>query len=629
MIEHEIRLLSRETIDKIAAGEVVERPASCVKELVENAIDAGASAITVEIKEGGTTFIRVSDDGCGIKKEQIPLAFLRHSTSKIQKAEDLVAIHSLGFRGEALSSMAAVSRMEMITKTTDSLTGYHYCIEGAREVFFNEIGAPDGTSIIIRELFFNTPARRKFLKSPVTEGNYIQEILEHLALSHPAISFRLLSNGQEKVVTSGSDNLKEAIYQVYGREIASALIPFAWEDSFVKIQGFLGDSVINRGNRNFENFYVQGRFVKSKLLSLAVEEGYRGYLMQHQYPFVVLFFTFSDAMVDVNVHPTKMEVRFENSAHLAEILENSIHERLIHREDIREEKITEEENKKAQPSLKKEQIGAEPFEKKSIQKMQKTIAASFMTDLSSTEDENLPDDSMDVLKENSLYQAKESQAQAEEEIQPPAKKIQYEQSRLPFLSEEAKKSYQILGQIFDTYWIVEFNDKMYIIDQHAAHEKVLFERTMKKLKEKTMTSQQISPAMILSLSQSEQEILERYRDAFFSLGFSFEPFGGKEYQITAVPANLFNIDARQFFLDALSSLADFKKTDTNELILEKVASMSCKAAVKGHMKLSLDEAKALIDELLSLDNPYHCPHGRPTIISMSHYELDKKFKRIV
>ena len=628
MVRNEIALLNQETIDKIAAGEVVERPSSVVKELVENAIDAGATAITVEIKDGGITLLRITDNGYGIPKEEIPLAFLRHTTNKIRSASELLSLHTLGFRGEALSSIAAVSKVELITKTKDALIGSRYVIEGAKELSLEEMGAPDGTTFFVRQLFYNTPARRKFLKSPMTEGNYIQELLERLALSNPSISFRFISNGKDRFATAGNGNLKDTIYELYGREIASSLIEISAEEESFSLHGFIGTPALNRGNRNFESFFVNGRYIKSGILSKSLEEGYAGFLMQHQYPFAVLMFDFADNGVDVNVHPSKLEVRFENSNVVYNTLLRTVHDALAHREDIDVVPVVEEEDEviaEAAPILR-----AEPFEASRLQSMKDSIV------------EQIHKDTPYEAQYKEFYENKRKESVAEEIVyhaptanvgnptivqEEPVSKPNYEQAS--FFSEEARAKHRIIGQVFGTYWLVEYDGKLYIIDQHAAHEKVLFEKTMARLHEKTMTSQMVNPPIIVTLSAQEEEAFEKYQESFETLGYQVEHFGGKEYALTAVPDNILNLDKRQLFLDAISACVELKEDKTSELILERIASMSCKAAVKGNHVLSMPEIESLIDELLSLDNPFRCPHGRPTIIAMTQYELDKKFKRIV
>lgn len=633
MVRNKIAVLEKSTIDKIAAGEVVERPSSVVKELVENAIDAGASAITVEIKDGGKSYIRITDNGCGIPEDELSVAFMRHSTSKLRDASELADIHTLGFRGEALSSISAVSRVEMITKPADTLMGVRYVIEGSKEVSLDKIGAPDGTTIMVYQLFFNTPARKKFLKTDTTEASYISELMERLALSHPDISFCFISNKKEKIHTSGNGNLMDTIYQIYGRQIASNLLAVEKETDLLKVSGFIGNSNVARGNRSLENFYINGRYIKSPLLSKSVEEGYVGYLMQHQYPFCVLMITTKEASVDVNVHPTKQEVRFDDEMAIADIFKSLIFERLHQREDIVE--VTLDENVQAaplrkttendatdpgsesmtcEPESKKEEtiieVAPEPFEKSRLEKMRQKITAQIHAD---TPYER---------KYQEYYQEKEKeQDQSREE------KVTYEQTS--FLSEQARAKHRIIGQVFDTYWLVEHDNKLYIIDQHAAHEKVLFERMMKQLQDKEMTTQYVSPPIIVSLTRAEQDILKRYEEVFSELGYVISSFGGNEFAIEGVPGNLFSFDVKEFFMELLASCGELKGNDGHDMIVEKVASMSCKAAVKGNNRLSYPEIEELLDELLSLENPYHCPHGRPTIIAMTKYELEKKFKRIV
>ena len=639
-----INVLSQETIDKIAAGEVVERPASVAKELIENSIDAGATAISVEIKGGGIEYLRITDNGVGIEKDQIPVAFLRHSTSKIKDAEDLNNVHSLGFRGEALSSISAVSKVELITKTKDNLLGASYIIEGAKEVSLSDVGAPDGTTFIIRQLFYNTPARKKFLKAESTEGSYVFDVVEHLALSHPEISFKLIINGKEKLMTSGNGSLSDTIYQIYGRQIAANILDISYEDELFSITGYIGLSVIARGNRAFEHFFVNDRYIKSNNLSRACEEGYYGFLMGHQYPFFVLNIDCIDGAVDVNVHPTKQEVRFENESKVCEILTKAINSRLRRREDVVEAKVEEE---KPRFNNTFNTIIPEPIEKAtsvnnsfsvekatSLDTSSDELIADYKSE-SSSEQEIKPVKLPEPFEKNRLEAIKASITSQIRKDTPYEKKFaeknsggeKYEQ--ISFLTREAVKEHKIIGQVFDTYWIIEYDKNMYIIDQHAAHEKVLFEKTMARLKNKEMTSQMVSPPVIISLSQQDILLYERYHEAFESLGYRVESFGGNELAITAVPGNLFSLDPKQFFLEALADCQSYKASDSFDIIVERVASMSCKAAVKGNNKLSLPEIKTLINDLLELDNPYHCPHGRPTMISFSEYELAKKFKRIV
>ena len=627
-----IAILNQETIDKIAAGEVVERPCSVVKELVENAIDAGSTAITVEIKEGGISFIRITDNGCGIERDQVAVAFYRHSTSKIRSAEDLLTVKSLGFRGEALSSISAVARVELITKTYDELTGTRYVIEGSKELSNEEIGAPDGTTFIVKDLFYNVPARRKFLKTAQTEGSYISDMVEKLALSHPDISFKFINNNQTKLHTSGNGNRKDIIYHIFGREISSSLLEVKHECEYFKVEGFIGKPVITRGNRNYENYFINGRYVKSNILSRAIEEAYKSFLMQHQYPFTVLYFTFFSEL-DVNVHPTKMELRFDNNNEIYVELCDTIYAILSRKEMIPEVPVDSTPAPKKIVHEYKEPI-PEPFVKRRInevraaesrsvygQSVTATVKSSTVKEPAAKEpavNEQLTDNTskMQTAKASALVANTGTQQTLGD----------YDKV---FLTESAKKQFSIIGQLFKTYWLIEFEDKLYIIDQHAAHEKVLYEKTMARLANKDFTSQRISPPIVMTLDARECEMLEKYRPQIEQFGYEVEHFGGKEYMISAIPDNLFNIDMKDLFIEMLDDFSNATGRQTPDIITEKVASMSCKAAVKGNDKLTLPEINKLIDELLSLDNPYNCPHGRPTIISMSKYEIEKKFKRIV
>ena len=618
-----IALLTQDTIDKIAAGEVVERPSSVVKELVENAIDAKATAITIEIKEGGISFIRISDNGCGIEKSEVPLAFLRHSTSKIRSVEDLLCVSSLGFRGEALSSIAAVSRVELITKTPDSLTGVRYQIEGSKEVAFEEIGAPDGTTFLVRDLFYNTPARKKFLKSAQTEGSYIADMVEKLALSHPDISFKFIQNNQTKLHTSGNGNIKDLIYHVFGREISGSVLPVELENELFSVHGYIGKPIITRGNRNYEIYFINGRYVKSQLLSKAIEEAYKSFLMQHQYPFCVLYFTFKGESLDVNVHPTKMELRFDNNQEVYQYLCNGLYEILSKKDMIPEVPVSEEKKSTVIVHEYKESI-PEPFEARRLNQVRASESIFSPSQL-----ENI----RTSVKKDSPYEPKYP-TKASENTSYKAEILPKEQMTLEdfssnFLTKDAKKKHRIIGQLFKTYWLVEFEDKLFIVDQHAAHEKVLYERTMETLREKEYTSQTISPPIILSLDANEILMLEKHKNSIAKMGYEVESFGGKEYMISAVPANLFKVDMKDLFIEMLDDFSNLSGRETPELILEKVASMSCKAAVKGNQSLSYTEFDALVEELLTLENPFNCPHGRPTIISMTKYEIEKKFKRII
>ena len=641
-----IHLLSQNTIDQIAAGEVVERPRSVVKELTENAIDARATAISVEIKEGGISLIRVTDNGSGIEKSEIRKAFLRHATSKIEDAQDLPHIHSLGFRGEALSSICAVSQMELITKTQEDFTGVHYQIEGGAECEFSEIGAPKGTTFLVRNLFYNVPARRKFLKQPQTEGSYVADLMEHLALSHPDISIKFIVNGQVRFQTSGNNQLKEVIYRIYGKEVTEHLIDFSLNGKSVRVRGFLGKPEQNRSNRNFEIFFVNGRYVHNDVLQKAVEEGYKQYLMQHKFPFCVLHFEFEPEDIDVNVHPAKMEIRLQHGAEVYAEIAAAIRDRLHEIELIPDVLLTEE--KEQTPQIRH---APEPFEvnRTYMERLQEPGAEYTRNQRQSGEQYETSRQQPEMVAEKETpYQAKLSvqkilgdhpvnttESDLHHNIIKSAehilveKPVQLDLFEENFVDVKSRESYQILGQIFDTYWLIAFKDKLFIMDQHAAHEKVKYERLVKELKNKTVTSQQITPPVVLHLDSKEEQALLSYRDYFTSLGFEIEEFGTGSVAIRSMPVDLYGCEEMEFFREVLDELCENPMKDQPDVILNKLASMACKAAVKGNNGLTFEEVSALLDEMLTLDNPYHCPHGRPTIISMSKYEIEKKFKRIV
>lgn len=719
----QISLLEKSTIDKIAAGEVIERPASVIKELCENAIDAGANAITVEIREGGISFMRITDNGEGIPADQVRTAFLRHATSKIRKVEDLLKIGTLGFRGEALSSISAVCQVELITKTAGALTGVRYCIEGSEEKEFEEIGAPDGSTFLVRNIFFNTPARKKFLKSAVTEAGYVSDLVEHLALSHPAVSFKFISNGQTKLHTSGNNRLRDVIYSVYGREITSNLIEVNGERDGISMYGFIGKPNINRGNRNFENYFINQRYVRSGIISKAIEEAYRSFLMLHRYPFTVFLLSIDPSLIDVNVHPTKMEVRFSDNQAVYQMVYDVIFSALSGRELIPKVRPLSEKEEKAEIREETAQARAEgktfpePFEKLRRELLAesrspyqpkygqdrpgaygagrtgtgaygagKAGTGTYNADRAGTDargddrssavpsygggshaeaaqGENTPLGDRSPQGESSPQAAERScendsgspepdagstaatvparteNAQGAEGMRSVLKENPFdtqgrraEQMELfsdGLLSKKNVKEHKLVGQVFGTYWIVEFRDQMYIIDQHAAHEKVMYEKLTKGLEEKTFTSQQISPPIILSLSMQEEDTLDKYRSWFEEIGFSIEHFGGREYAISAAPGNLYSIAERTLFTELLDTLQDWTGKPSPDVLKLRLATMACKAAVKGNTDMSFAEADELIRELLELENPYNCPHGRPTIIAMSKHDLEKKFKRIV
>ena len=701
-----IAVLDQNTIDKIAAGEVVERPSSVVKELVENAIDAGATAITVEITDGGKKLIRITDNGSGMDAEQVPLAFLRHATSKIEKVEDLTHIASLGFRGEALSSIAAVSQVELITKTPSGISGTRYVIEGGKEQSLEEMGAPEGTTFLIRNLFYNTPARSKFLKSDMTEAGYINTLMEQLALSHPEISFKYIQNRQVKLSSSGNYSVKDVIYSVYGREIAKALLDVSYENDFMKIEGFVGKPEISRGNRTFENYYINGRYVKNKIITKAIEDGYKGLVMQHKFPFVSLRIEMDGNDLDVNVHPAKREVRFARETEVYTAIYETVRKVLTHRELIPQVSVGKDE-----PTSRTEQIKPgnipEPFEVKRRQEMYghpnrtaniASHAAPTASEVRSTASVpsipyNKPTNGtasygsaetthnssassadkykrVDSLRENPVYGSQPFTKEEEEmfsgtlkdgrnensvaetadyevisekpaesappevdnepiksQEQEPPKQLELFEERL--LAPESRSRHRLIGQLFDTYWLVQFEDNFYIIDQHAAHEKVYYERFVKQFQSQNIQSQYVSPPLIVSLSLEEENLLKANKKYFRDFGFEIEPFGGREYSISAVPSSLLGMTEEELFLEMLDHLTADGSKDAFEIFASRLATMACKAAVKGNHSMSPQEADKLIDELLTLENPYNCPHGRPTIIAMSKTEIEKKFKRIV
>ena len=684
-----INELDKNTIDQIAAGEVVERPASVVKELVENAIDSGATAVTVEIKGGGIDMIRVTDNGSGIEKSEIRKAFKRHATSKLKSIDDLFTIHSLGFRGEALSSISSVAQVDMITKTRDDIVGIRYGISGGDEVCFEEIGAPDGTSLIVRNLFFNTPARKKFLKTPQTEASYIGDVMEHLALDNPTVSFHYINNKDDKFNTSGNGDLKEIIYRIYGRDVSVNLVPINVTENGITLEGYLGEPSINRSNRNFEIFFVNGRYVKDKIISKALEEGYKQYLMMHKFPFAVLHLRMDPAMVDVNVHPAKLEVRFNNQTALYDFIRKNVESTLRNHEMIPEARISDEKVKKSGPVVaspaadaapkaeagnadfagtevkaeaadavqakalvtpvsskeeKKEtpakKVAPEPFEKVRFEENRvKEDTPVYATGIKE-EPIKISDNNKSAVWTRVFGDLDGAQADKAERPSPiikPSeaiiveKPVQLDLFEEKVLTKENVKEYEILGQIFGTYWIIAFKDKMFMVDQHAAHEKVNYERMMKRYHSGELLSQMVNPPVIVTLSAAEEDLFLHYRQYFEKIGFNIENFGGHEYAMRAIPIDLFGCaNEKDMFMKILDELSHETNLDrTPDVINYKIASMACKASVKGNTKMTREEMEALLDELLTLENPYNCPHGRPTIISMTKYDIDKKFKRVV
>ena len=716
-----IKVLDQNTINKIAAGEVIEKPSSVIKELVENSIDSGATAVTVEVKGGGLSFLRVTDNGAGIKKDEVKLAFLRHATSKLVTVEDLLSISSLGFRGEALASIAAVAQVEMITKTADDVTGLRYQIHGGKEISSEEIGAPGGTTIIVRNLFYNTPARKKFMKTDATETSYIYDLMCRICMSHPEISFKFIANGTDKLFTSGNGKLRDIIYHIYGRDITSNLLEINAENDYMKISGYIARPCISRGNRSFEGYYVNHRYIKSAVLTKAIEDAFRTFVMIHKFPFTEINFQVRPDLLDVNVHPTKMELKFANSQDIYSFTYNAIRETLLFKELIpdvapgkdpkpetfkqrdvgnapeafenkrREEIVRAEERtvpqsqpkqlRPAEPQSQPEQLrSAEtqtspqqlcPIEPQtSSQPVRPVIEIIDETSSSNNKGSDVIDNNKtekpagnyiyadrnndleraivqnrNVVNESPAYTApaparpsvtaatQDSTVSAASDaayIEEAGKKyVQQDMFQEKFLTKEARAKHRLIGQLFKTYWLIEYDGKFFIMDQHAAHEKVKYEELMENYKNKKIYSQYLMPPAVVTLSAAEIEFLHENMEMFEALGYQIENFGGREFKLNAVPDNLFGLDGRELFIDFIADASSSAKKMTIDTFIHKLSTMACKAAIKGNTEISFKEADALIDQLLKLENPYTCPHGRPTVISMTEAEIEKKFKRIV
>lgn len=650
-----IHVLNQDTINKIAAGEVIERPMAVVKELTENAIDAGAGAITVEVKDGGKALIRMTDNGVGMNEEDVRLAFTPHATSKIDDAEDLLRVSTLGFRGEALASISSVSQLEMVTKTRNELMGCRYEADGGKERTLEAVGCPDGTTILVRNLFFNTPARLKFLKSSPTEAGYINTLIERLALSHPDISFRFINQNQTKLHTSGNGNLKDVIYHIYGKDITSNLLEVDASEVSCQVKGFIGKPIISRGNRNYMNYFINGRYIKSSTIHKAIEDAYQPYTMQHRYPFTVLHFTVAPELVDINVHPQKMEIRFSDAQGIYQSVYHAISEALKHREFIPEVSLA---SPASQPVPKKGQATAKPvrepemFEKKRMQSVQileeikkqdeilkqqgimresavygkqdRADASKIMDDVSDMESTKAAGNAVPNIRQTE--EAGSTAPNIGQNVHNPVQESFFDKG---ILSEQAQKEVKIIGQVFDTYWILQYDNAMYMVDQHAAHEKVLYERFMKQFSEKKPMVQLLQPPVVLTLTMQEEQAVKEHMSVFEELGYQIEPFGGREYVVNGVPAHLPQIGNEELLKEVIDAMVDEHSRPTPDILKDKIASMSCKAAVKGNNRLPREQMEELLRELMTLENPYHCPHGRPTMIKMTKTELDKKFKRIV
>ena len=641
-----IRVLDRNTIEKIAAGEVIERPQSIVKELLENAVDAGATHISVDIRNGGIDMIRISDNGSGIDRNEVRTAFLAHATSKLSKIEDLYSIKSLGFRGEALSSIAAVSKVELLTKTREDPVGIKYVIEGGIEAEFTEAGVPDGTTFIVKDLFYNTPARRKFLKSPGTEAGYISTLVEEMALSNPSVSFKYSVNGNNRILTSGNGDLKEVIYRIYGREISDSLLPLEASTDEMQLTGFITKPFVARSSRAMENYFVNGRYVKDDVMAKAIEDGYAGFLMQHRFPLTVLLLNIPPADLDVNVHPRKMEIKFSDQSKIYSFVRNAVKDALQNREFINDFSF-EKEGKRAPEAVKPESNAPEPFEiphssegnaphVPSEKEVPGSLNASKDPEITGFKEENAYHVPAEVPGESGIpaevtvesVEAKgvpQENSAFKEEI----KGSQLDLFEEKILSKGSYKEFKIVGQIFDTYWIIEYRDEMLVIDQHAAHEKVNYERFMEEFENRSVTTQNVEPPVIITLTGKERDTLERFLPRFYEMGFEIEAFGENDYAIRTVPYNLYGLNEHEVFKSLLDELSANVKDSEISLIHDKIASISCKASIKGNTDISLREAEELILKLLNCKDPYNCPHGRPTIIKMSKKELEKKFRRVL
>ena len=706
-----IHLLSQECINQIAAGEVVERPSSIVKELVENALDAKATAISIEIKGGGISFLRVSDNGEGIFSEDLERAFMPHATSKIQNPKDLEEILSFGFRGEALASIASVAKVECISKRQEDFLAHRILVEGGSFSPIEEVGGMDGTSILVRDLFYNVPARKKFLLSESTEASRVEEMVEKLALANPGISFHFVKDGKSRFQTVGGGKLSDVVFGIYGKafakdslEIKESYYPSSLTGlATLHIEGLLGKPSLTRSNRQYEIFFVNGRFVRDSLLSRALEDAYKPFLMQHKFPFAIVFLHLSPNLVDVNVHPQKLEVRFQNREKIYQALFDCVSKTLSKADLIdhsplslfqkeKEEKSTaflspssqlwekKEEQKETPDEFRNDQkdksieliseireqkkekaemvqgysIGedsenvSENFSEISSEKAQFRTEATEKTPFSAetpelnqqkdeTGEEKLVYEELDLTKGIRLEEEKASEK--EENTVPKEEQFFTESEKLPsaeqeslfspsFFSEEGEKEFRLIGQVFQTYWLIEFQKELFIMDQHAAHEKVNFEKMRKKTLEKPGISQGILPKTMI-FNAKEEELYEKTKDYFTHLGYRIRKEEDKRYLLEGIPADFPSLDAEMLFHEILDALAEEGNLSEAESVYNKIASMACKASVKGNQLLSFQEAEALVQKLFTLENPYACPHGRPTIVAFKKQDLEKMFKRIV
>ncbi len=635
-----INILSKETIDKIAAGEVAERPESVVKELLDNSIDSGATVINIELKKGGTELIRVTDNGSGIEKEDVRPAFFRHATSKLKTAEDLMHISTMGFRGEALNSIAAVSRVEMITKVNDSLTGILYRIESGKEKLFTEVGAPTGTTVAVKDFLYSVPVRRQFLKSAQTETSYALNTAEIIALAHPEISISFIADGRNMLSTPGSGRMKDVIYIVYGSNTAANLIEIDQNIQGIRVLGYAVKPVINRSRRDEEIFFVNGRPVKSDVLTKAAEDAFSPYMMQHRFPVFFLNVEIDTGQVDVNIHPRKAEVRFSDPQRVYNAVFETISNAIEKKELVIDAYSKENKTPPAMHAFSSknsglktyavsgkdaEKLRIEPYEinKKYeyIGNIEEYISGSGHNNAYNINsfDKVLNEDTADYKTDGHKVTVVENGTLKNDD----------RASEAALINKANADGIRLIGQIFKTYWIIEYKDEMYLIDQHAAHEKVNYERYMRLMKTHSISSQMLYPPLVITLGSKEAMLLDKNLETFYDMGYEIDHAGDRDYVVRAVPSNVPEIGEKKLLMDMIESIFEDGGNIGSELLKDKIASMSCKAAIKGGDEISYPEMKALIEEMFMLDNPYACPHGRPTIIKWSKYDIEKLFKRIV
>lgn len=669
-----IVLLDDLTINQIAAGEVIERPANVVKELVENSIDAGATKISVEIENGGITSIRITDDGKGIAPDDVALAFERHATSKIRSAEDLTKVMTMGFRGEALASIAAIAKVELITRTRDQEIGTKVIVEGGDIISKEECGAPYGTTIIVRELFYNTPVRYKFLKKDFTEGGYIESAVEKIALINPSISFRLVNNRKTILQTSGNGDITTVVYNIFGKDVSQNLVNVDNEYEGVKVRGVAGKPEIARSNRTNQLFYVNGRNIKDKILSAAVEEAYRTLIPHGKFGFCIIDIRLNPELVDVNVHPAKLEVRFADESKVFKAVHYGIKNALLGEDITRDEekekveapKIIEKNVEETAPQRRglfdifrnksTEQTPENPDEKYAtieVKVNKDNQAKNSVIDKIEFDEERqylkpiAEETQLEELEEplqNITYLPKEESNEVEEQefekiveknYKPEEDNIEYkvEEDIRPIYDQDIEEKspvpeYKILGVAFNTYIILELDEDIYILDQHAAHERVLYEKVKENFyRAGGKEAQMLLLPDVLELSKRDMHIVKDHMDLFEQAGFTLEEFGENTIKITGVPVICFEMNTKDLFMDILDGIDITNRTNKQDIEEKFIATVACKAAVKANMVLDEREIRGLLDELLLLDNPFTCPHGRPTAIRITKTEIEKKFGR--